>query len=152
MIAVVVNMYCYEVDDNLKHLFAFRHGVHLGLFSVEEVVSWAEALFEDNHIPDEWMIQLVIAQSSDDVVQAVDPILSYGSEEEVWTTLKTLLCKPLKNKTISSYGILQYAATYAPEGEISNDIFYLLLSFDDLEQGYGSLEEIDAEILKFLKK
>ena len=133
-------------------IFAYRHGVALELYSIEEVVLWAEHLFEENPFPEEWMIQLAISTSIDDVIEALDPILFDMPMEVVWNKLIKILYEALEHKKIGSCQAIYYVADYASEEERTDNIFYLMLAFDDLQNGYGSQKEIDEEVLQYFKK
>ena len=130
--------------------FIWRHQVSLGLISVSELVAWADAMVEHESDVDSWIIDLCVSKTVDDAVAALQANIETTSEEEDWVLLKGIIKDGLESKKLSPYQAFAYLCDNAPSSE-EDAIFQINLAYHDLEMGYGSMEEICNDILKYFR-
>ena len=137
----------------IEQAFLYRHGVVLGLYSVQEVTQWAERLFDEHEFPDEWMILLVGAQSSSDVIEALSPLFSELTPDLVWRKLKQFMFAAMEDKRLDGLTALCYAQDFATD-EDYGDIVPLFYDYEGVRLGYTAYtaQDIDADVLRFLKE
>ena len=136
-----------------EQAFLYRHGVGLGLYSVQEITEWAVHLFDEHELPDEWMILLVGAQNSSDVIEALTPLISEMTTELVWRKLKLLMAAAMEDKRLDGLTALCYGQVFATD-EDYGDIIPLLYDYEGIRLGYTAytVQDIDADVLRFLKE
>ena len=130
--------------------FIWRHQVSLGLISVSELVAWADAMVEHESDVDSWIIDLCVSKTVDDAVAALQANIETTSEEEDWVLLKGILKDGLEAKKLTTNQAFAYLSDNAPSSE-EDVIFQINQAYDDLEMGYGSMEEIRSDILKYFR-
>ena len=130
--------------------FIWRHQVSLGLISVSELVAWADAMVEHESEVASWIIDLCISKTVDDAVAALQANIETTSEEEDWVLLKGIIKEGLKAKKITTNQAFAYLCENAPDSE-EDIIFRINQAYDDLEMGYGSMEDIRNDILKYFR-
>jgi len=130
--------------------FIWRHQVSLGLISVSELVAWADAMVEHESDVDSWIIDLCVSKTVDDAVAALQANIETTSEEEDWVLLKGILKDGLEAKKLTTNQAFAYLCDNAPSSE-EDVIFQINQAYDDLEMGYGSMEEIRSDILKYFR-
>ena len=138
------------MHNYIDKAFSFRHGVCIGCHTVSDANTWAEFLVQNNTVPEEWMWQLLVAKTPNDVVETLGFLLSKQSEDEAWNQLKKLLGQAIESKKIAAENALHYAENYSPI-DAEWDIFSLLQDYDDLYQGYGERKEVNADVLRFFQ-
>ncbi|MBM75069.1 MAG: hypothetical protein CMK59_06695 [Proteobacteria bacterium] len=142
------------MNQYIDQIFYYKHAVCSGICTPQEAALWAEHFFDSSSTIEEWMISLVGAQNVNDVTDALDPLLLDLTPDEVWKRLKNLLKTGVEDKKINALTALFYAEDYATEGD-DGDIITLLYDYEGFQKGYSneeSIEEIDAEVLLFLKR
>ena len=130
--------------------FIWRHQVSLGLISVSELVAWADAMVEHESEVDFWIVELCVSKTVDDAVVALQANIETTSEEEDWVLLKGIIKDGLEAKKLTTYQAFAYLCDHAPSSE-EDVIFRINQAYDDLEMGYGSMEEIRNDILKYFR-
>ena len=137
----------------IEQAFLYRHGVGLGLYSVQEVTQWAERLFDEHEFPEEWMILLVGAQNSSDVIEALTPLISELPPDLVWRKLKLLMVAAMEDKRLDGLTALCYGQDFATD-EDYGDMVTLFYDYEGVQLGYTAymVQDIDADVLRFFKK
>ena len=130
--------------------FIWRHQVSLGLISVAELVAWADTMVEHESEVDSWILDLCVSKTVNDAVTALQVNIEATSEEEDWVLLKGIIKDGLEAKKLTTNQAFAYLCEHAPSSE-EDVIFRINQAYDDLEMGYGSMEEIRTDILKYFR-
>ena len=130
--------------------FIWRHQVSLGLISVAELVAWADTMVEHEREVDSWILDLCVAKTVDDAVVSLQTNIETTSEEEDWILLKGIIKEGLDANKLTTHQAFAYLCENAPSSE-EDVIFQINQAYDDLEMGYGSMEEIRNDILKYFR-
>ena len=130
--------------------FIWRHQVSLGLISVAELVVWADTMVEHESEVDSWILDLCVSKTVTDAVAALQTNIETTSEVEDWILLKGIIKEGLEAKKLTTHQAFAYLCENAPSSE-EDVIFQINQAYDDLEMGYGSMEEIRNDILKYFR-
>ena len=130
--------------------FIWRHQVSLGLISVAELVAWADTMVEHESEVDSWILDLCVSKTVTDAVAALQTNIETTSEVEDWILLKGIIKEGLEAKKLTTHQAFAYLCENAPSSE-EDVIFQINQAYDDLEMGYGSMEEIRNDILKYFR-
>ena len=130
--------------------FIWCHQVSLGLISVSELVAWADTMVEHESEVDSWILDLCVSKTVQDAVVALQANIETTSEEEDWILLKGIIKDGLEAKKMTTDQAFAYLCDHAPSSE-EDVIFQINQAYDDLEMGYGSMEEIRSDILKYFR-
>ena len=130
--------------------FIWRHQVSLGLISVSELVAWADTMVEHESDVDSWILDLCVSKTVTDAVAALQANIESTTEEEGWVLLKGIIKEGLDANKLTTHQAFTYLCENAPSTE-EDVIFRINQAYDDLEMGYGSMEEIRNDILKYFR-
>ena len=130
--------------------FIWRHQVSLGLISVAELVAWADTMVEHESEVDSWILDLCVSKTVTDAVAALQTNIETTSKEEDWVLLKGIIKDGLETEKLTTEQAFAYLCEHAPSSE-EDVIFQINQAYDDLEMGYGSMEEIRSDILKYFQ-
>ena len=130
--------------------FIWRHQVSLGLISVSELVAWADTMVEHESEVPLWIIDLCVSKTVTDAVAALQSNIEATSEEGDWGLLKGIIKDGLETEKLTTEQAFAYLCEHAPSSE-EDLIFQINQAYDDLEMGYGSMEEIRNDVLKYLR-
>ena len=130
--------------------FIWRHQVSLGLISVAELVAWADTMVEHESEVDSWILDLCVSKTVADAVAALQANIEATSEEEDWGLLKGIIKDGLETERLTTEQAFAVLCEHAPSSE-EDVIFQINPAYDDLEMGYGSIEDIRNDILKYFR-
>ena len=130
--------------------FIWRHQVSLGIISVSELVAWADTMVEHESEVDSWILDLCVSKTVTDAVAALKTNIETTSKEQDWGLLKGIIKDGLHAKKLTTEQAFAYLCEHAPSSE-EDVIFQINQAYDDLEMGYGSMEEIRSDILKYFQ-